>query len=87
MLSNLYTNVAFFDRAAGGTEENWKRWSTSGSDVRWTPGGLLESDTRDANSPAFQRLARYPEIIPRAEGIDADVSSPWSILTYTTRTG
>ncbi|KAL5040855.1 hypothetical protein BDW71DRAFT_212703 [Aspergillus fruticulosus] len=71
ILSTLYTNVAYFDRDSGSTTEDWKLWSKrtlkgQPSDERWTPGGR----EGDPNAPVFGRLARYPQAVPRSEGID-----------------
>ncbi|KAJ6060310.1 hypothetical protein N7444_002164, partial [Penicillium canescens] len=66
LLSSLYTNVAYFDRDVDSDKEDWKWWSKTKDDERWTPGGS-ESDT---NPPVFGRLTRYPEPVPLAHGID-----------------
>ncbi|KAL6233815.1 hypothetical protein BDW75DRAFT_241697 [Aspergillus navahoensis] len=71
----LYADVAYFDRASSSTTEEWKLWLKrtlrgQSPDERWTPGGR----EGDPNEPVFGRLARYPEAVPRSEGIDETVS-------------
>ena len=76
ILSNLQTNVAYFERQIrGDTAENWVTWSTSNSDNTWVTSGNVFNG--QALTP--QRLAQYPSHVPQSYGIRDTVSVS---LTY-----
>ncbi|KAK4982524.1 hypothetical protein LTR50_007699 [Elasticomyces elasticus] len=65
-LSNLQTNVVYFERQVrSDTAENWATWSTGSADGTWlTPGNVFNGH---ALTP--QRLAEYPNFVPQSYGV------------------
>ncbi|KAK5011701.1 hypothetical protein LTR28_007843 [Elasticomyces elasticus] len=65
-LSNLQTNVVYFERQVrSDTAENWATWSTGSADGTWlTPGNVFHGH---ALTP--QRLAEYPNFVPQSYGV------------------